>query len=237
MDYPDYSIENPHLLPEQKKLRKICVIAFMFSEGDLLFDKNFFAVLRSRNLLPSVPEAKGEQRKALKNYPSYILDIYPPAKHAEQREDMITMVQEGLWEHYVEVLQSDSSELNAEEAVGYLLRTIVERDLIYQETAQNTLGYKLHKRAGRPAEITPDQVDTENDPHASLFRRYIVNGNRIGLDEAQLVLQLIKDAHPIEYSENTLYRDHYEALKREWERNHPGLQFEEPKDQVDWVIR
>jgi hypothetical protein len=170
----------------------------------------------------------------LGNIPDEVFDraLTPPKVHAELSDRALkgdlaatkSMIQEF---RFAQENGESSNDIVLKPLVVKILRQLLEPETRYQDSIRN-----------RPLQTSNEPIEPDSvfDPHASLLRKYVLNGHPIIPGQSAVNRSfgvLFEDlGHTITAVRRTDQREEYVGLQFQlytlessWERNHPGHQF------------
>lgn len=164
--------------------------------------------------------------------PAYIGGIKLPKRHTTNIEDgAVSANLTGTWNDLVEVKSTPVDPSRRTEIIESIVDEYVSSDMKYVE-------------AGRPGRAAkgPVRTDSEQDPHASWIRRYIILGEPTDVPGFDALHQELRPII-IKAIDNVDVKDTYDNLIRvrelqeivtKWQMHHPGETFipQEIRDQV-----
>jgi hypothetical protein len=209
--------EQNELTEQERRAKDLFFQSFRFSQGN--------TTLQSDLLKWLVVKGYFDNYEIPDRTPDFIKEIAVPKKHKFVEDDKVQELGK-MWSILRFTNTRYTKQTTSEgELLPSILRDMVDRDRMYQD----------QKRPNRQIaeEITPD---SNNDPHASFVRKYVINGHPTGSDafdelHRNLTPLLTKSrTAPYVGPKHNLDKDILLSLSTGWEKNHPGHTFFPPKE-------
>lgn len=215
--------DKEHLNPEQKKIRDIFNGSFFFSQGN--------ADQQNRILFWTIQKGHFAGIDLPIDPPDYILEMTLPPRHVPL--DLPPSNQLGLMYDGFQNMKHQYDQKSSLEERYYQDHDLIEE--ITGEMISRDFAYQTTKvRLGREPSEQPPPPDSSNDPRASLLRKFVVNGQRTGVEALDKMCAEIREflLDDIELERGTIYDSPFEPrrtaigkLQQEWEKNHPEEKF------------
>lgn len=227
--------ENTQLKTPEKDLRDLFYLSYRYSQGYVKFQHySLERFVRERHIVPDF---------LTPHIPDYISSIIPPRKHVNLQpqaayDDLVNM-----WTMFY--VSATGATVN-EDLPGRIYQKDIDlimkmKDLSNEDLSLVTLqmmvnadtNYQSEKRPGRS--IREDIIsDSNNDPHASFVREYVLHGSESGHEAFDALFGELRDMAIGFTTDKDAYKmdDPYEVLTSDlsslaalWESNHSGERF------------
>ncbi len=190
---------------EQKDLKQLFYLSFRYSQGSMdVQDKLFSWLVKNRYI---------DKNQVTEDTRSFITSItYPGKNHVE--DDTVKGSLDKMWDYLNRADGNYNGNLEEDIAEG-----IIRRDLKYLEDE------------GRPNRNQENLVvpDSQNDPHASFFRKFILHGQSSGHVAFDTLFSSIRQNVNTSQTEEWLkIKDDLQKLSSAWQEHHPDHSFFAP---------
>lgn len=219
------------LTSEQKEQLQLVRYTFLLSQGDANFQRMILQSLGKKgvinsNTLLAIP------------HEDVIRYMSPPKNHKIISEKTVGSEKDEIWSSLgLELHPSELEEIDLSALDNSILAEMIDRDLYFQHVDTNRLGRREDTY----------KIDSDQDPHASQIRRYLIHDENIAppalkqvnIIYAELFSRLrqqlfsLKNEQNISLAEDdqltTVSTDtrsvmmrNLSSLEKSWENNHPG---------------
>lgn len=217
-ELPGLTTENAPIAEQNRKklLAKYFRLSFQFSQGSDLVQSAIFDWLQQ----------KGHITKS--DLQVYTIDEAQkqrvPKHHEVFRDDVQMETTSYAYTAMVKSTDATRATIKSDESpLAFIAKNMIHTDLRYQVSE--------NPRPGRD-ETQPSEPDGKNDPHASIFRKYVLLGTPTGTDAYDDLMKEINDeiAEDLEeslkdYPTIIIRQTQLANLRKNWESNHPGESF------------
>ena len=199
------------LTEQERRAKDLFFQSFRFSQGSLTLQSDLLKWL--------VVKGYFDNYNIPATTPEFIKEIAIPKKHKHIEDDRVAELGK-MWSQLRFTNTSYTKQsFSEEELLSTILPAMIERDRVYQD----------HERPNRQTseEIIPD---SNNDPHASFVRKYVINVHPTGSDAFdEMHRKLTPMLTKYRNSPPTDRPKDLSVLAKSWEINHPGHTFFPPK--------